>query len=134
MTLPFLLKSHEEKVRWVFDNLHDPGVECLVICGDSCTENINVINQVLLKCRTCNSIRNEVLLWKHGEIPTRVPLTGTGSAGCDYDEDDMGRVRCPSGMLVLRLAIDGITQELKKDLGDRCRIAEWTNLHVSPSC
>ena len=121
--MPTLVR-HSEKVRWIWDNLHDPNVECIIICGKaSCGKSICTA-EAIRRCKTRRSWNNEVLLWNFGSIPTRVPLPAF--APFEQDEQKEGA----RGVIVIRPFTydneDGLIHALFEDLGDeRCVVARF---------
>lgn len=136
---------HEDKVRWIWEGLHDPRVDCIIACGPSATGKSAAVAEALRSAQTRgNSWRNEVLLWNQGDVPCRVPLPGrpaaaprsysrkcvtmpTVTATRDVDVDD-GQKEGARGVIVLRddATNDPLVHTLRKDLGEeRCWIARF---------
>lgn len=143
---------HADKVRWIWEGLHDPRVDCIIACGPGATGKSVAVADALRSAQTCgNSWHNEVLLWNHGDVPCRVPLPGRPTAApppsftrnCvtmpavtteeEEEKEDSYRPYSSSssegarGVIVLRLdADDDLVRALQAELGEeRCRTARF---------
>lgn len=121
--MPTLVR-HEDKVRWIWEGLHDPEVECIIVCGPASSGKFICTAEAIRRCRTRRSWNNEVLLWNFGEVPVRVPLPA--NAPFEEDEEKEGA----RGVIVLRPCFDdkddGLVRALLEELGaDRCILARF---------
>lgn len=146
---------HADKVRWIWEGLHDPCVDCLIVCGPSASGKSVAVAEALRGAQTRGNSwhnHNEVLLWNRGDVPCRVPLPGrpaalpsfpftgdrrdrprttesTTTATAENDSegsDDLGGAR---GLIVLRTeddTRDHLARALRTELGDeRCRTVRF---------
>lgn len=140
---------HADKVRWIWEGLHDPRVDCIVACGPGATGKSAAVADALRSAQTRgNSWYNEVLLWNYGDVPCRVPLPGRPAAppmtpsftrdcatmptvtreetGKEEEEEDAS-LEGARGVIVLRPdADDDLVRALRAELGEeRCRTARF---------
>jgi len=134
---------HADKVRWIWEGLHEPCVDCIIVCGPVASGKSAAVAEALRGAQTRgNSWHNEVLLWNYGDVPCRVPLPGRPTLP-SFARDRHCDVLCTSatseelidrgarGLIVLRLDATGaddddLVRALRKDLGEeRCRMSRF---------